>query len=260
MKFVLQTNLINDDHCLQIKYAIEKYPHIFAENIPFSNEITSRDNIRDTNFIPYGSTNFTTLTHELGWKGCFFNLRNFTYGAFLENRDDMLNDNVIWASEAIEFLDKQDPDSDWFIRPSSDLKQFVGQVNTAKNLSDWLKRILGGNSSDASGVSEHTFIVVSTPKNIQAEWRWFVVGGKVVSGSMYRYRGHLHKARVIEQDMIDEAQRFADKWLPHETVCMDLALVDDEVKVIEFNCINSSGFYDNCVETVFDAIWEKHGQ
>lgn len=35
---------------------------------------------------------------------------------------------------------------------------------------------------------------------------------------------------------------------------MDLALYDNELKVIEFNCINASGFYDNDIRKIVDAI------
>jgi hypothetical protein len=100
--------------------------------------------------------------------------------------------------------------------------------------------------------------VLCEPQNIKAEWRWFVVGGKVISGSMYRAHNQLRKMRVVEQDLINEAQLLADKWLPDECCVMDLALVGEELKVIEFNCINSSGFYDNDVNAIFEALWNYH--
>jgi hypothetical protein len=37
---------------------------------------------------------------------------------------------------------------------------------------------------------------------------------------------------------------------------MDLALVDGEMKVIEFNTINSSGLYDHNTEAIILALWE----
>jgi hypothetical protein len=58
--------------------------------------------------------------------------------------------------------------------------------------------------------------------------------------------------------MIDEAQELANKWLPDQCCVMDLALVEDELKVIEFNCINSSGFYDHDVDAIFKALWKYH--
>jgi hypothetical protein len=105
-----------------------------------------------------------------------------------------------------------------------------------------------------------TKVVLCEPKNIQAEFRWFVVDGKVVSGSMYRCRNQLIKQRMTEPEEFDEAQKMADKWLPAPCCVMDLALVDDELKVIEFNCINSSGFYDNDVVAIFKTLWEYHNK
>ena len=66
------------------------------------------------------------------------------------------------------------------------------------------------------------------------------------------------KMGVTDQKMIDEAQTFADKWLPSECCVMDIALVNGELKVIEFNAINSSGMYDSDVVAIFKALWEYH--
>ena len=98
-------------------------------------------------------------------------------------------------------------------------------------------------------------IVLASPKNIKSEWRWFIVDGKIVSGSMYRLNGILDKREELDPDTILEAQTFADKWLPKQTCVMDLALVDDEVKVIEFNTINSSGFYAHNVDNIIHAMY-----
>ena len=258
MKFMIQHNLINPDHLLEVQLAIEKFPHEFVGVIPFGHEITSDEPIVGTDYIPYGSTLFTTLTHELGWKGSYFDLDKFNYRAFLGSRDDMLNSNVMTIEDAMAFLKTVPEDSEWFTRPSLDLKQYVGMVETAGELLAWFKDATEFTGSGCYKIEEGTDIVLCKPVNIQAEYRWFVVGGKVISGSMYRYRGNLFKQRCIEPDIIAEAQRFADKWLPHDNCCMDLALVNDQVKVVEFNCINSSGFYDNDVEAIFKAIWEYH--
>lgn len=63
---------------------------------------------------------------------------------------------------------------------------------------------------------------------------------KLINGSMYR---HVHNfGRSANHHLIvKEAQSFASKWLPDPCCVMDLALVNDELYVIEFNCI-FSGF------------------
>lgn len=259
MEFIIQHNLMNEGQLKLTKDAVEKYPHRFVGLIPFSREITSDEPLIGTNFIPYGSTLFTTLVYEMGWKGLHFDLSKFNYRKSMLMRSDMLNgDNLFFfgpISTAVGILKRADPHKLFFIRPSEDLKQFSGQVIEAKECADWLEDAM---LCDTSGSDANTDVVISNPVNIQAEWRWFVVDGKIVDGSMYRANNQLIKKHETDRKVIDEAQTFADKWLPDPCCCMDLALVDGKLKVIEFNCINSSGFYNHDVSKIFDALWEYH--
>lgn len=259
MKLVIQHNLLNELSLLDIKAVVDKHslPCVYVGVIPFSGEITSDEPLVGKEYLPYGSTALTVETHKLGWRGQYFDPITFNAEAWLENRDDMLNgDHVVSLNEAIELLRTYSPTTDMFLRPSEDLKQFSGQVMAAGEAANWLEDARNCASSGSYQLSPNTAIVISEPKNIRAEWRWFIVGGKIISGSMYRNRGQLMKARENYQSVISEAQRFADKWLPHPCCVMDLAVVDNEVKVIEFNTINSSGFYDHDVEKVFVELYK----
>jgi len=256
MKFIIQYNLISERQLQKIKKVVEKYPHEYVGVIPFSHEITSDEPLEGTDFIPYGSCLMVNLAKEKNWKGVYFDLDKFNYRAALENRDDMLNDNIMTIKEAIVFLKKQDTASDWFLRPSEDLKKFSGMVINAQEAVDWLLNVKDESSMNEK-LNDDTEIVVSIPKNIQAEWRWFIVGGKVINGSLYRMKGQTQQKEETDEKVIAEAQEFANKWLPHENCVMDIALVDGVPKVIEFNNINGSGFYDHDVEKVFGALWEN---
>jgi len=256
MKFIIQYNLINEEQLLKIKGVVEKYPHEYVGVLPFSHEITSDSPLVGTDFIPYGSTLLVTLANELKWKGCFFNLDTFNYSAFVKNRTDMLNSNVFTIKEALEYLKTQPKDKKWFTRPSKDLKQFTGLVNPTHECIEYFTNALLADTSSIAQLRPDTDIVLCEPRNIDAEYRWFVVGGKVVSGSYYRNSGFMYRQKIEDPKMIAEAQNFADGWLPHENCVMDLALLDTgEMKVIEFNCLNGSGFYDNDVRAIFDALW-----
>jgi hypothetical protein len=262
MEFVIQHNLMNEDQLKSTQDAVAAYPHRFVGLIPFSREITSDEPLVGTDFIPYGSTLLTALVSELGWKGCSFDLSRFNYEASVANRDDMLNDNLVMTIEdTIAFCRHLfDPYELMFIRPSEDLKQFAGQVIEAKECADWLEDAMLCDTAGSYKLDANTKVVVAKPKNIQAEWRWFVVGGKVIDGSMYRCRNQLLKKHETDPIVIAEAQTFADKWLPDPCCVMDLALVDNELKVIEFNCINSSGFYNHNVNDIFAALYEYHSK
>lgn len=160
--------------------------------------------------------------------------------------------------KAIDMLKSQPENQLWFTRPSEDLKQFSGQVMTTKECIEFFTNASECESSVAYNISPDTVVVLATPKNILAEWRWFVVDRKIISGSMYRFKGQQHSAIELDALVIIEAQGLANDWLPHDNCVMDLALTEDGIKVIEFNCINSSGFYDNDVNLVFSALWDYY--
>lgn len=262
MKFLIQHNLMNSKQLEEIRKAVEPYPTVYVGLIPFSHEITCDEDISGVDYIPYGSTLLTSLGYETyKWTGLHFDLNTFNYQASLDNRDDMLNSNVIRLDDAIDFLCNVAaiyPKKLFFTRPSEDLKQFSGQVIETKECHDWFKSMLECETSGSYKLDADTMIVLCEPQNILSEFRWFIVGGKVISGSMYRAHGQLNSQRCTEQSLIDEAQSFADKWLPDPCCVMDLALTEDGVKVIEFNTINSSGLYDNDIPAVFKALWEYH--
>lgn len=260
MIFIIQHNLINIDSLTKIQQVIESHhiPHLYIGVIPFSGELVSDVPLAGIDYIPYGSCSLTEEAYKLGWTGLYFDPTTFRADCWYENRTDMLNSDglVVPVKDAIDFFKSQDPDSDWFIRPCEDLKIFSGHVITAGEASTWLKDAVECESSSVCALTYNTDIVVSSPKTIQAEWRWFVVGGKVISGSMYRRNGQMYTREELDVDVVVEAQTFADKWLPSPCCVMDLALVDNTVKVIEFNTINSSGFYDNNVENIIVALYD----
>lgn len=259
MKFIIQHNLINPENLLEVKEAIKDYPHEFVGLIPFSREITSNEPLIGQDYIPYGSTVLSEVAMELGWKGCHFDLSVNNYQTFINNRDDMLNDNVMRLEDAVKFLETRPKGELWFTRPSNDLKEYSGLVDTAGDLIEWLRDRILCACSGSYQLSPDTMVVLSIPKSIDAEYRWFVVGGKVITGSMYRNNGQLFKQRQLDKEVIQEAQGFADKCLPSPCCVMDLCLLTTgEVKVVEFNCINSSGFYDCDINAIFKTLWEYH--
>ena len=259
MKFIVQYNLTGEEQLLQIKDAIYDYPHEFVDIIPFTDNIISNTPLEGKDYIPYGSTRLTMLSKEKGWKGLYFDLSKFNYSEAMDNRDDMLNDvyDVLSTKNVKDyFLPEYPDDKEWFIRPSEDGKQFAGFVDTTKEIKRFLDDAVKCASSGSYQISEDLPLVISTVKDIQAEWRWFIVNRKIVSGSMYRRSKRLVKIRELDTETIEEAQAFADIWLPNDNCVMDLASVDNEKKVIEFNCINSSGFYNHDTKEIFKALWE----
>ena len=254
MKFLLQTNLLNPKEISELKDILSKYPTDYVTVIPFSDELSVSP---DQDYIPYGSTSLTVNgKKKYNWSGVHFSYDTFNYSAALHNRDDMLNENVMPIEDAIEYLSKKEKDEIVFVRPSDDLKQFTGMTIDAGEAHLWFKDMLECQTSGSYKLDTGTMVVVSSPKKIDAEVRCFIVGGKVVSSSLYREFDNLVRRRYYE----DCFQSFADKWLPDACCVMDLAFIDNEWKVVEFNCINSSGMYDCDRELIFKHLWEYHNK
>lgn len=259
MKFVIQCNMLKESQLLAIKEAVEGLPHQFVGLIPFSREITCDSPIEGLSYIPYGSTSFVETAYELRWRGLSFDPVRFTCDMACANRDDMLNSDWVrlGAEHMVEHLKTRDKASDIFMRPNHDLKQFSGAVYTAEEAIDFLNDAIACASSGSYKIDKDFLIMVSKPKNILVEWRWFIIDGKVIDGSMYRRKGQLNKVHVNDIILYDEAQDFADKWLPHPNCVMDIALLEDnKKKIVEFNCINGSGFYDHDIKKVMTAWFQ----
>lgn len=206
----------------------------------------------DKHVIPYGSTALMKYAEKEQWTGLFFDRQTFRVDRWNQERDDMLNSDarIMTVNDAYYEFTNRDPDEVWFIRPLEDLKQFNGTVTTSREISRWMMSVDSGNFS----FGPDTIVCISSPKDVQMEWRYFVVDRKIATGSSYRFKGLRLLRREEDPKVLEEAQTFADEWLPHETCVMDLALVDGEVKVVEFNCLNSSGFYYHDVRAFVRAV------
>lgn len=204
--------------------------------------------------IPYGSTEFVKLAMEQVWTGVFRNTQ-FSVPIWNQNRQDMLNQDSVFtlAKDLPEYMRSMPADSTVFIRPMIGKKLFPGQTAAVADVHNWLKL---GQAGRYPFLPE-TEVAVAKTKNILAETRWFVVGGKVIDGSTYRLRGQRVLIHENNESHLKEAQQMANIWLPHPTCVMDLAETDEGLRVVEFNTFNSSGFYHHDIPKIIRAVHES---
>lgn len=253
--WVIQSNMIdrNDVSILVDIFQQEGIDFCRAEVFPFVDEITFLDKEpTNKNVIPYGSYKLTRLGLDKNWKGQFYNPETFRVDTWNKSRNDMLNhDAMIFPIGCISRIFKSMPPEEmWFIRPVEDLKHFNGVVTSAQEI----VRFATSRDSESFSFSDDTLAAVSIPTKIDMEWRWFVVDGKVIDGSVYRMRGQRLTQNERTPSVIEEAQALADKWLPDKTCVMDIALTSNGPQVVEFNCINSAGFYNNNIRAIVKAM------
>jgi hypothetical protein len=87
---------------------------------------------------------------------------------------------------------------------------------------------------------------------INAEWRCWIVGGKVVEVSKYREAGEHARVRETGAAIHAAAQRLADRYVPAPCVVLDVARVAGRYVLVEFNPIHCSGWYAADVAVILD--------
>jgi len=251
MIWVVQENLFNEKEYRRFLQIIEKsgIEYRTVKVIPFSHEMIPAIEYEGKK-VAYGSTTLMKIVLKEGWDpGCYFN-ENFdarkwspAYGK------DMLNSDAVFC----KFKDVPLDYEEIFIRPCEDLKLFTGEVTSRDKFKEWQERVLTMDSE--STLTKETYVAVSMPKKINREYRFFVVDGEIVTGSLYKIGRTVTTSIAVEPAALKFAQRMVRKWSPHKVFVIDVAHTPEGYKVIEINCANGAGFYSCDVSKLVQAIY-----
>jgi hypothetical protein len=205
--------------------------------------------------FPFGSTKMAKLSVENDWyPGSFFG-NNHDYSVYSEYyKDNLLN----YDSQIITFGDK----IEWiynelkFIRPCKDSKLFNGQVFSQTKWEDMLEQ--KAENPYFEELSKDQLIQIGTVKKIYKEARIWIVGGKVVTSSYYRYGANVEYTENVEPEGLEFAQSMVDLYQVADSFVMDICLTPDGWKIVEINCINCSGFYKGDMQRVLIALEDRY--
>ncbi len=264
IKWLIQYSSVSDTHLQSVVEHINfsNANHDFFGVIPFCNDITGLEKAleKDFHYIFHSSVkvldifehckSILDLNQELyPWQkemadellkrlklGIFHNKKAFDqsfYGAMdlpLLNNDsqiklcnDILNESY---------------DEDLFIKPSSDTKAFdAGIIEAGKTIKEHIESQFHRENYG------NELILLSPLKDIDAEYRFFVVNNEVVSGSSYRINGQLKSNPDVPKRIWEKAEEYSKLYQPHDIFTLDLCEIGDDVKIVEYNCFNCSGIY-----------------
>ncbi len=194
--------------------------------------------------IGFGSYKLSRLLKEQGFYPASFLNDNFSYDILKENysASNLLNGDI--SIEKIKDLVLTE--KPLFIRPLKDNKIFTGRVFKNEDF-DILKHQMSDDILEE-------YVILSEPKTIESEYRLFIVDKKVVSGSLYKLRNQVIWSDFIDPLVLPFANEMITKWNPSIAYTLDIALINNEPKIIEINNINSAGLYKSDVTKIVDAI------
>lgn len=201
----------------------------------------------------YGSISFCQRMYKLPIYKSIFDLdslkcRNY-YPKILRslfNRDNVfityehLNNNREWLIDTIG-------DGNYiFVRPDDNNKLFTGCI---VDRSTNLQRLT------CETIEPNQMLVVSSPKNIDSEYRLIYIDGKFITGSQYQKNRKLNQEEVYENSecVVKFEKFFIQDRLPKMCV-VDIAENDYSFGVLELGAISCAGFYDCNIEKIINAI------
>lgn len=270
MFWVLQCNMMAEGAFNSLIEQLDRQdvPYCIVQKIPFSLEVAPDptpliEASGEKAVFVVGATGMSKVAKDRGW---VYLDGNINYEALIKQYGDlMLNADSMIAKfghidEQHVQLGKQLFGDPVFIRPVLDSKSFSGQVMSWHDLVEWRKRVIENNEvSSFSTLTAFDEVVISGLKEIYAEYRFLVVNGQVITGSLYKRGNMIYSEACNEGDVLDFAQRMAGIWCPNEAFCLDIAETPDGLKVLEINTVNSAGFYAMDMSRYVNALNTMYG-
>lgn len=252
MYYVVQKNVFKEHNYNIIFKALERlgleYEEVEVINGKFE-YVTDRKDV-----FAFGSIKLADLASKLSWNpGSFFG-GNHDFSVYSEfYKDNLLNYDckIQPLSEEIQWNYGELK----FIRPCKDSKLITGSVFTKTKWEDKITELKANPFFTQDRLDD--LFQIGPVKKIYKEARIWIVDGKVVTSSYYRYGDNVEFTENVEPEGLEFAQRMVDLYQVADAFVMDICLTPDDWKIVEINCINCSGFYRGDMQKVLIALEDK---
>ncbi len=256
MFYLIQKNVFKFEHYDVIFEALNRLglEYEVVDCPPFTDRLEFNTTRKDV--FCFGSVKMAGQAVKEGWYPGSFYGGNHDFLAYKdEYKDNLLN----YDSEICGFAEPLDftryIDRALFIRPCKDSKVFNGAVYSKMKWEDLVYNSL--TNGHVTILTPDTPIQVSEVKVVYREIRVWIVDGKVVTASYYRYHTNSVFFEEVEPEALEFAQRMVDIYQVAEAFVMDVCYTPDGWKIVEINCINCSGFYKGDMQKVIMALEAK---
>jgi len=250
MFYLIQQNLFKEFNFDRLISTLERFDlkyEIFKQ-VPFA-EVELQFETKETNVFVFGSIKAAFLFKQFNlFPGSFYN-ENHDYIIYSQYyKENLLN----YDSKIQKFSDPIPKDKIMFVRPTEDTKAFDGGLffgNAWEELQEWT--YTNGHNTK---LTKDTLVQVASKKEIYAEYRFFVVNKKVITGSQYIIGGRVIYQKCIDEELYKFAQEMVDLYSPSDSFVIDICKTDLGLKIVEINCVNGAGFYDIDIQKLIESL------
>lgn len=257
MHWIVQENLINPevrDELVRLLTA-RNTSYTVARLIPVFNLLDNEVADPVGPVFVYGSTGLGEVAKARGWTPGYFD-ENLDYSQMLREfgRLALNHDAICLPLGMLNPTRMPNPPEQFFIRPVHDNKSFAGCTMTWAELAKFqvgVKRV--ADQPDVT-LRLRDRMVLAPLKDIAAEYRFFVIAGRVVTGSRYKDGDIVRSSTEVGVDVLAFAQRCAEHWSPNAAYTLDIADTVEGLRVLEMTSANSAGFYACDLGQIVDAV------
>jgi hypothetical protein len=249
----VQTNM-SQQNAIKIEKACEKfdYPYRGFKIIPFTNRMPILK--AKEPFVLIGSTTLMNNAYKSRKykKGLFFNPKKFCptmYANYFGS--DYLNYDmhVMKIKDVVNFYYQLPLKQEIFIRSNDDSKSISGGTCLFEDLLEICKNT-SEHYINGDLFTPESEVCIATYKEINSEWRLFVINGNVIASSQYSPQ----ITSYVPEEVKEFGKEQIRKWQPQDVFVLDVCSVNNEFKIVECNCMNGSGFYAADVEEIVRQI------
>lgn len=255
MHWILQNNLFNEDAYQTLLDTLERYgfDYTIHKVVPFVGDLIPEPDTSSHgyNVICMGSYSMRHAANKYGWEPGVFDLEQDDFVVQLAHwGDHMLNAD----SRVVAFKDVNFDEPDMFLRPINDSKVFAGKVFTKEEFYEWKRKVVVLEYDYGNSLSKDTLVQVTLPKVIYAEYRFWIVMGKIVTASLYKRGDKVMYSSDVDERFFDYVKERIKEWQPHEAFVIDVCDTPDGIKIVEINTLNSCGFYAADIPKLVTAL------
>lgn len=252
MHWLLESNLFQEHEWDQLVNALKQrdLPYTVHKVIPFIGELLPQAELQHPKVICMGSSSMRLMAAREGWTPGVYDLYDQDFLKQMDAWGDrMLNSDA----QTLPFRDVVL--TDWtFLRPATDDKPFAGRMFSPEEFHAWQPRVIDLGLDQSDGLNPDTLIQLCAPKNIGAEYRYWIVGGEIITSSRYKANGRVRYVHGAPAAMDDFVRQAVADWQPHRAFVIDVCETQDGPRIVEINTLNSAGFYAGDMARVVDAL------
>jgi hypothetical protein len=180
-----------------------------------------------------------------------FNEKNFDMEYYSTLGLPLLNDNGnIYQIKDILYYEFE---KEHFIKPTKDSKAFNGGIiHSGETLMNYLMRTPHRNIEEIKNDN----MIVAELQDIESEYRFFMYKDTILGSSRYILNGKVLPDVFVPLEVKEKAKEYGKLYNPAEIYVIDLCIFknSDEIKIVEYNCWNCSGFYHCDINAIVKSI------